>query len=35
MIDGPLNLREEPGLAFAIVGIYPTGGTDTYKGTGR
>ena len=35
MIDGPLNLRTEPGLAFAIVGTCPTGGTDTYQGTGR
>jgi len=35
IVDGPLNLREEPGLSGAIIATYPTGATGIYTGTGR
>lgn len=35
VVDGPVNLRDEPGLSTNIIGTYPTDATGTYQGTGR
>lgn len=35
VVDGPVNLRDAPGLSSTVIGTYPTGATGTYQGTGR
>lgn len=35
VVDGPVNLRDEPGLSTNVIGTYPTGARGTYEGTGR